>query len=105
MTGLEFLKYPGTTAGEILDVIAEHCPPVVSTKCDTLFCRECWLAWLTTGKPPRGDSDSEQPDHIDLVPLRRLCKAELSGDDPYKPWDKRKDCQDFNRDSNPSHLE
>ena len=105
MTGLELLKAPGTTAGEIVDIIAEHCPPVVPTECDRLSCRECWISWLITGEPPRGDIDSDQPNHVDLVPLRRLCKAELSGDDPYKPWDKQKDRHDLNKGNDPLHLE
>ena len=28
MTGLELLKAPEATAGEIADIISEHCPPV-----------------------------------------------------------------------------
>lgn len=51
MTGLEFIKAPGTTAGEIADIISQPCPPIVPAECDRLSCRECWLAWLTTGEP------------------------------------------------------
>ena len=71
MTGLELLKAPGTTAGEIADIISEHCPPVVPTNCDRLSCRECWLAWLTTGEPPKekGPSDEQTaPDKEGLHP-------------------------------------
>ncbi len=60
MTGLEFLKAPTTTAGEIADIISEHCPPVVPANCDRLSCRECWLAWLTTGKPPKEKGPSDE---------------------------------------------
>lgn len=60
MTGLELLKAPGTTAGEIADIISEHCPPVVPTNCDRLSCRECWLAWLTTGEPPKAKGPSDK---------------------------------------------
>ena len=60
MTGLELLKAPGTTAGEIADIISEHCPPVVPTNCDPLSCRECWLAWLTTGEPPKAKGPSDK---------------------------------------------
>lgn len=60
MTGLELLKAPGTTAGEIADIISEHCPPVVPTNCDLLSCRECWLAWLTTGEPPKAKGPSDK---------------------------------------------
>ena len=59
MTGLELLKAPATTAVEIADIISAPCPPVVPTECDRLSCRECWLAWLTTGeaKTEEGPSD------------------------------------------------
>lgn len=60
MTGLELLKAPGTTAGEIADIISEHCPPVVPANCDRLSCRECWLAWLTTGEPPKAKGPSDK---------------------------------------------
>lgn len=51
MSGLEFLKAPDTTAGEIADIISQPCPPIVPGECDKLSCRECWLAWLTVGEP------------------------------------------------------
>lgn len=85
MTGLEILKAPGTTAGEIVDIIAEHCPPITPEHCDKLSCRECWLAWLVTGEPPKGGIEAT----VDLTQFRRITKAELSGDDPYKPYSKR----------------
>ena len=71
MTGLEFLRAPGTTAEQIADIIAEHCPPVTPEHCDKLSCRECWLAWLATGEPPKekGPSDKQTaPDEEGLHP-------------------------------------
>lgn len=71
MTGLEFLRAPDTTAEQIADIIAEHCPPVTPEHCDKLSCRECWLAWLTTGEPPKekGPSDKQTaPDEEGLHP-------------------------------------
>ena len=29
MTGLEIIRAPGTTAEQIADIIAEHCPPEI----------------------------------------------------------------------------
>lgn len=72
MTGLELLKAPGTTAEEIADTIAEHCPPVVPTECDRLSCRECWLAWLVTGEPPQEAETRAHEDNLDLTRLRKL---------------------------------
>lgn len=73
MTGLELLKAPGTTAGEIADIISEHCPPVVPTECDRLSCRECWLSWLTTGEPPKATGPSDE----------QTAPEEISA--PYRP--------------------
>ena len=52
MTGLELLKAPEATAGEIADIISAPCPPTIPAHCDGVSCCACWLAWLTTGKPP-----------------------------------------------------
>ena len=55
-TGMEFLKNPGTTAGEIADILGEGHPPFgpgTKVDCSHVTCRECWLAWLTTGEPPK----------------------------------------------------
>ena len=60
MTGLELIKAPITTAGEIADIISEHCPPVVPANCDHLSCRECWLAWLVNGEPPKEKGPSDE---------------------------------------------
>lgn len=53
MTGLELLKNPATTAEEIADIISAACPPIGPVACDKHSCRECWLAWLLTGEPPK----------------------------------------------------
>ena len=50
MTGLELFKAPGTTAGEIADIVSNPCPPIVPETCDHFSCRDCWLAWLKTGE-------------------------------------------------------
>ena len=76
MTGLELLKAPGTTAEQITDIIAEHCPPVVPTECDRLSCRRCWLSWLTTGEPPKAEGPSD----------KQTTPVEISA--PYRPFDK-----------------
>lgn len=54
-TGLEILKAPDATAGEIADILGKGHPPFAAGEkvdCSHVSCRECWLAWLTTGKPP-----------------------------------------------------
>ncbi|NCB62435.1 MAG: hypothetical protein EOM52_02295 [Clostridia bacterium] len=71
MTGLEIIKAPTATAGEIADIIAEHCPPVIPTSCDRLACRECWLAWLLTGESAKEKGPSDErttPDEEGLHP-------------------------------------
>ena len=60
MTGLEIIKSLGTTAGEIADIISQPCPPVIPETCDRLSCRECWLAWLVTGEPPKEKGPSDE---------------------------------------------
>ena len=60
MTGIEFLKAPDTTAGELADIISAPCPPVISSECDRLSCRECWLALLNTGEPPQKKKPSDK---------------------------------------------
>lgn len=69
MTGLEILRNPDTTAEQIADIIAEHCPPVTHEHCDKLPCRECWLAWLT-----KVETDGEQSEK-QTTPYRPLDKA------------------------------
>ena len=60
MTGLELLKAPEATAGEIADIISAPCPPTIPAHCDGVSCRECWLTWLT-GEPikEKGPSDEQ----------------------------------------------
>lgn len=53
-TGLEILKDPGTTAGEIADIVQNACPPVGEVQCDKTECRDCWMAWLLTGEAVQG---------------------------------------------------
>lgn len=53
MTGLELLKAPEATAGEIADIISAPCPPTIPAHCDGVSCCACWLAWLT-GEPLKG---------------------------------------------------
>lgn len=60
MTGLEIIKATTDTAGGIADIISKPCPPVVPAKCDPFSCRECWLAWLTTGAPPKEKGPSDE---------------------------------------------
>ena len=54
-TGLEIIKALDTTAGEIAEIIGKGHPPFEeggAVACDLVTCEQCWLAWLTTGKPP-----------------------------------------------------
>lgn len=53
MNGLDLFRSPKTAADEIADIVSAQCPPVVPENCDAFSCRECWLAWLTTGEPPK----------------------------------------------------
>ena len=58
-------------ADEIADIVSAQCPPVVPENCDAFSCRECWLAWLTTGEPPKekGPSDKQTaPDEEGMHP-------------------------------------
>lgn len=61
MNGLDLFRSPKTAADEIADIVSAQCPPVVPENCDAFSCRECWLAWLTTGEPPKekGPSDKQ----------------------------------------------
>lgn len=69
MTGLEIIKAPGTTAGEIADIIFRPCPPEIPGECDRLSCRECWLSWLTNGEPSKekGASDKQTVPAVELT--------------------------------------
>lgn len=71
MTGLEIIRAPGTTAEQIADIVSEHCPPITIEHCDKIACRKCWLAWLTTGEPPKEEGPSDKrtaPDEEGLHP-------------------------------------
>lgn len=61
MTGLEIIRAPGTTAEQIADIIAEHCPPITPENCDKLSCRGCWLTWLTTSEAGQKAGTSAEP--------------------------------------------
>lgn len=64
MTGLELLKAPEATAGEIADIISAPCPPTIPAHCDGVSCRECWLTWLT-GEPPEEKGPSDEQTALD----------------------------------------
>lgn len=55
--GLEIIKRPDISAGELADMLCGSCPPYprdgASVDCDATSCRDCWLAWLATGRPPK----------------------------------------------------
>lgn len=60
MTGIELIKAPDSTAGELADIISKPCPPSGVAECDRHSCRECWLAWLVTGEPPKEKGSSDE---------------------------------------------
>lgn len=70
MNGLDLFRSPKTAADEIADIVSAQCPPVVPENCDAFSCRECWLAWLTTGEPPKekGPSDKQTAPGRDSAP-------------------------------------
>ena len=68
MNGLDLFRSPKTAADEIADIVSAQCPPVVPENCDAFSCRECWLAWLTTGEPPKEKGPSDKQ----TAPGRRL---------------------------------
>ena len=53
--GLQIVKSPYATAGELADLLSGACPPFVAecgdVICSNITCRDCWAAWLTTGRP------------------------------------------------------
>lgn len=57
-TGLEIIKAPDATAGELAKILAAGHPPFELSQserkvfCDSVSCEQCWLSWLTTGRPP-----------------------------------------------------
>lgn len=78
MTGLEIIRAPGTTAEQIADIIAEHCPPVTPEHCDKLSCRECWLAWLATGEAGQNAGTPEEPASLTDEVAHELSRAEAA---------------------------
>lgn len=77
MTGIEILKAPSISAGEMADIISAPCPPVAPQECDRVSCRECWLAWLATGEPPKkkGPSDEQTAPGEEPAPYRPPTEA------------------------------
>lgn len=75
MTGLEIIRAPGTTAEQIADIIAEHCPPITPEHCDKLSCRECWLAWIEESKELKDQFSSNRG--AEAKPYHRPCMMEL----------------------------
>lgn len=76
MTGLELIKAPGATSGEIADIISQQCPPNSPTLCDGVACKECWLSWLVTG-----EAKSKEPPMEGAAPERMATEQALI----YKP--------------------
>lgn len=61
--GIELIKRPDITAGELADMLHGACPPFstsCSVCCDHISCRECWLAWITTGIPKNTVREEER---------------------------------------------
>lgn len=86
MTGLEIIRAPGTTAGEIADIIAEHCPPITPEHCDKLACRDCWLAWLTTGEPGQNARTPDEPTPLVDEAAYELSRAEAALESAVQIW-------------------
>lgn len=53
--GIQSIKSQYATAGELADLLSGSCPPFSekagAVSCSATSCRDCWLAWLTTGTP------------------------------------------------------
>lgn len=62
--GIQIIKQPGITAGELADLLSGACPPFCgensTVHCDRTSCQACWLAWLTTGEPPLTSGEEVQ---------------------------------------------
>ena len=76
MTGLELLKAPEATAGEIADIISAPCPPIIPAHCDGVSCRACWLAWLT-GEPLKGKEPPDKRTAPDDAPAYEDAKVNI----------------------------
>lgn len=55
--GIQIIKQPDITAGELADLLSGCCPPFCCedsvVHCDAQSCRACWLSWLASGTPPK----------------------------------------------------
>lgn len=54
-TLIEMLNAPDASAEALAEIFWKGHPPFAAGEkadCSHVSCRECWLAWLTTGKPP-----------------------------------------------------
>lgn len=52
----EMLQTPDASVDKLADIFWKGHPPFqpgAKTDCSHVTCRECWLAWLTTGEPPK----------------------------------------------------
>lgn len=53
--GLQIIKSQYATAGELAELLSGSCPPFAESagpvSCSATSCRDCWLSWITTGKP------------------------------------------------------
>ena len=56
--GIQLVKSPYTTVGELAELLCDSCPPFRTAgtpDCIGVSCRDCWAAWLSTGIPVRND--------------------------------------------------
>lgn len=54
-SGMKIIKAKDITAEKIAEIISKGHPPFEDggeVSGDLVTCEQCWLAWLTTGKPP-----------------------------------------------------
>lgn len=53
--GIQIIKQPDITADDLAGLLSGCCPPYQyseAVNCDDVSCRNCWRAWLETGRPP-----------------------------------------------------
>ena len=56
--GLQIVKSPYATAGDLAELLSGSCPPFRGSgevDCRNVSCRDCWAAWLTTGRPANSE--------------------------------------------------